>query len=69
MVRSSKQTALLACRNRSPIRFSVLTETNRGTGSVRTDKRTRGPTEPIYLPTNTKHPERWQITKPILNDI
>lgn len=44
MVLSSFVSADKACRNRSPIRFSVLTETNGGTGSVRTDKRTRGPT-------------------------
>lgn len=52
---------VLTCRNRSPIRFSVLTETNGGTepvrfdkanagpaefNSVMTDKRTRGPIEP-----------------------
>ena len=43
VVTLSKQTALFASGNRSPIRFSVLTETNGDTGSVRTDKRTRGP--------------------------
>jgi len=39
----SKQTALLASGNRSSIRFSVLTETNGDTGSVRTDKANAGP--------------------------
>jgi len=39
----SKQTALLASGKRNPIRFSMLIETNRDTGSVRTDKCTHDP--------------------------
>jgi len=39
----NKPTAWLVCRNRKPIRFSVLTETNGCTEPVRFDKATAGP--------------------------
>ncbi len=39
----SKVSAYFASGKRSPIRFSVLTETNRDTGHVMTDKCTHGP--------------------------